>query len=376
MFNFKIRALTVALPFSPLEISHERSAFEKSLRVLNYVRKSSLELNVPIWSLRVTLKPIFLNEISRNPNILRDVDVLRDLSKFNYISIPIIIKLEDTTKSWSALKLVLEEFLKFDNLFISLNVTKYSSADVPLISSLYARTLQFLRNHNAYKAQARISLTLRGPLATPYFPSAASLFDEYSIMASLLYVKYLSNAIEEGSDLESAVLSACRYVEKVLSEVSESVGVKNAGIDISISPWIDESLLSLFKAYHNVDFPHAYTIRCINECLDRASRRINSVGFNEMMMPLAEDEWLKELVKKGILRLRDFIALSVLSVAGVDMIPLPLLDINGLSSIIYEILAFSLVKDKPFGVRLIATRLRSNDEINISPFGNIPIPLL
>jgi len=195
-------------------------------------------------------------------------------------------------------------------------------------------------------------------------------------MASLLYLRYISSLLRNGISLSSALLSASDYVDKILSDISQNSGIANAGIDLSLSPWMEESIYDVIKAYHDVDFPYMYTLYSINKELELASMKTRSIGFNEVMLPLAEDNWLKDLTSRGILRIRDFVSLSVICVAGVDMIPLPNFRQDELEAIISDILTLSLIKRRVVGVRLIKTKLNPGDTLSLPLFGDTPIPYL
>ncbi|MCD6096225.1 MAG: DUF711 family protein, partial [Thermoprotei archaeon] len=104
--------------------------------------------------------------------------------------------------------------------------------------------------------------------------------------------------------------------------------------------------------------------------------KTRSIGFNEVMLPLAEDNWLKDLASKSILRVRDFVSLSVICVAGVDMIPMPNIKQRKLEAIISDILTLSIIKEKVVGVRLIKTKLNPGDILSLPLFGDIPVPHL
>jgi len=377
MIPFKIRALTVALDVSPLDIMN-LNVLERYARLLRTIQKSCKDTAIPVWSFRIALQPIALRFLKKGDLILKMIKSVYSLcerSGFNYISIPLITSTDDL-KSTDVLPDILDRLIGYDNVFLSFNIKEYDADDIPLISSFYASLLNYLCERNALMAQARISLVLKGPLMTPYFPSASSLSDEVSIMASLLYLKHISDLLRKGISLFSAALSVSNNVNEILSNISQNLGIANAGVDLSLSPWMDESIYDVINAYHGVDFPYMYTLYDINRELELASMKTRSIGFNEVMLPLAEDNWLKDLASKSILRVRDFVSLSVICVAGVDMIPMPNIKQRKLEAIISDILTLSIIKEKVVGVRLIKTKLNPGDILSLPLFGDIPVPYL
>ena len=377
MISFKIRALTIALDISPLDIIR-LDVLESYVKLLRTIRRLCKRIDIPIWSFRIALQPISLRSLGKGNlalKMMKSVHSLCERSGFNYISVPFVIPTEDLKLTTTLLN-VLDHLIRYSNVFLSFNIKEYDIVDVPLISNFYVSLLNYLCEKNALMTQARISLVLKGPLMTPYFPSASSLNDESSVMASLLYLRYISSLLRNGISLSSALLSASDYVDKILSDISQNSGIANAGIDLSLSPWMEESIYDVIKAYHDVDFPYMYTLYSINKELELASMKTRSIGFNEVMLPLAEDNWLKDLTSRGILRIRDFVSLSVICVAGVDMIPLPNFRQDELEAIISDILTLSLIKRRVVGVRLIKTKLNPGDTLSLPLFGDTPIPYL
>ena len=96
---------------------------------------------------------------------------------------------------------------------------------------------------------------------------------------------------------------------------------------------------------------------------------LESLGFNEVMLAVGEDNLLKKRVKEKKLRLGLLEGLSVVCVAGLDMVNV-IKDRDTLIRIFSDMNKISKIKKKPIGTRLIPT---TSNSIKISKFGEIPI---
>jgi len=104
---------------------------------------------------------------------------------------------------------------------------------------------------------------------------------------------------------------------------------------------------------------------------------VKAVGFNEVMLPLAEDNCLKKRAKEGKLRLYDLISYIPICAVGLDMVPIPA-DISDeeLLRILKDVEVMSSIKGRTVGVRVILASSKPGDEIELRRFGKVPIPCI
>lgn len=195
---------------------------------------------------------------------------------------------------------------------------------------------------------------------SPYFP--ASITTKRGISLSLLY----PNDIKTLSDVEEALKKG----EQLGNYISSALGLEFLGVDGSLSPWGEESVAKaverLFGTKLGTPGSH-YAIWQLNKAIKSAE--VKKVGFNEVMLPLAEDEELKRLVRAGALTLRDFVSYTAVCVPGLDMAPIRVKDWNSLKRLLYDLVAIAEAKGRPIGVRIFPV---DEEEYGVAGFGNTP----
>ncbi len=281
---------------------------------------------------------------------------------YDCISIPLSVD-EDFVE-------VADELRKHSNLYISFNVRKLTLETIPSLARRYHEALVYLRDCEDYFTQTRICLTIRGPLSTPYFPSASYLGSKPYYSVALLYADYL---YENRLNIPEAILAAYNGVVGSLLKELEDSGLEFRGVDLSISPWMEESAAKLVLEDNGISLLKIFEV---NNVLRSIAEKVKACGFNELMLPLAEDNVLKALVEEGKIKARDFIYYSSVCVAGVDMVPLPKADDGKLLRYIKWTLMAALVKNRVYGIRLIYTNSRSGEKIELGKFLETPVTCL
>jgi len=340
--EFKIRAITLALP----ELN------ERSLEVARRLREIKVEAEV--WSYRIALA---FSKYSQR--LFKEVSTFAEEAGFDYFSIPLSIE--------ENLREVCEELSSYENLFASFNIPKLELRQIPQLAEKYYQALNFLRKQGDYLTQCRIALVSGGPIETPYFPAAACISRKPVLMGALLYAKYLCSQ----GDIVEKIKSAGKVCLKVLEKISYELGIDVSGVDLSISPWMEESVVPLVAS--SGGSISLYKILSLNKVIEEVSAEIKSCGFNELMLPLAEDNELKRLVAEDTLKARDFIRFCVACVAGVDMVLLPGASKEEIVEYIKECLAAAVIKRKPIGFRLIYTDAEPGDFIELGKFSTTPV---
>ncbi|AAL63984.1 DUF711 family protein [Pyrobaculum aerophilum] len=229
----------------------------------------------------------------------------------------------------------------------------------------YVKFLKILYTRGEVHLSRYVSLVLGGAVYnSPYFP--ASITTKKGISISLLYPNDLNNI----DDVERALKKG----EEIGRHIASIIGVEFLGVDGSLSPWGEESVAKAVERLFGVRLGEPgshYAIRKLNNAIEEA--RVKKVGFNEVMLPLAEDEELKRLVKNGALNLDKFISYTSVCIPGLDMAPIRIKDWELLKRALYDLAAIAETKGRPIGVRIFPV---DAEEYYIEGFGPTPALLL
>ncbi|MEM2158461.1 MAG: DUF711 family protein, partial [Sulfolobales archaeon] len=185
-----------------------------------------------------------------------------------------------------------------------------------------------------------------------------------------LFKDYLSGRKDTLIDFVSSVGRSAR-------RLSEEAGLKLLGIDYSISPWESESVVELVESLSGVKFAYpgsGWAVKELNRLINCVTEEvgIRALGFNEVMLPVAEDDLLKERVAEGSVTLRDLTYLSTYCLVGVDMVVLKE-DLNMIKGIISDVFTASLIKNRTIGVRLIPVGIPEGSYVSLKRFGRVPV---
>ena len=201
-------------------------------------------------------------------------------------------------------------------------------------------------------------------LLTPYFPvgSANTVTDSFAI--SLLYVN---------DYLEGKVSKSFAEANQLGVKFSKLLNLRYLGIDISLSPWMNESVAEIIEKKSSKLFSpgNTYTVLELNkEIFNEAwKQKITPIGFSETMLPVAEDSLLMKRVEEGSLKLPHLQQLTFACVAGLDMVTIAR-DKDLYSKILLDSMAIQFNKRRPYGIRIIPST--GSDYIFINGYGKIP----
>ena len=202
-------------------------------------------------------------------------------------------------------------------------------------------------------------------LVTPYFPvgSANTILDSLAI--SLLYAN---------DYLEGKVSKSLYEANQLGTKFSKLLNLKYIGIDISLSPWMNESVAEIIEKKSGKIFSpgNIYTVLELNkEIFNEAwKQKINPIGFSETMLPVAEDSLLIKRVEEGNLRLPHLQQLTFVCVAGLDMVAITR-DKDLYFKILLDSIAIQFNKRRPYGIRIIPST--GSDYIFVNGYGKIPV---
>ncbi|MET1101098.1 MAG: DUF711 family protein [Pyrodictiaceae archaeon] len=233
------------------------------------------------------------------------------------------------------------------------------------------KVIQALREANMSEDNyTRVAIEIGDWIHTPYFPATSPIPGTTGFAVALRYARDFIGLLEgRGEFLEEEL----RTLHEKLLNVSKCSGIEFLGIDFSLSPWMEESVALLIEKLSKSPFGAIGTISSIHR-LNKLIRELivrlgaKSIGFNEVMLPVAEDNLLDKRVSEGVVRLADLVYYSVFCVAGVDMVAVnkssidPRLLANDLW-VVYE------TKGRPIGVRMIFTDKRPGESVLLRRFG-------
>ena len=219
--------------------------------------------------------------------------------------------------------------------------------------------------------------TLGERIETPYFPLAATPRNGV-VTAGLLYPKYLLNAYRTRgyTGLVEAIREAGRLAVNAVRITAGETGLAPGGVDLSPSPWMEESTLALVEFIAGVRMPEpglAHGIALVNKAVSEAAGELPATGFNEVQLPVAEDLKLKARVSELETTARDLARYSGVCLAGLDLVVVPA-NRDWVAGLILEVAGYSLTKGKPLGVRIIPVEgVEPGDKVYLEKFGETPV---
>jgi len=259
-----------------------------------------------------------------------------------------------------------------DSVFVGVEVRQPQ----PEVATRLAGLLYQIFETQGSEALTRLALGLGGLVETPYFPSTVSKREGISL--SLLYVNDLRVAARSNSwrGVEKEIRGVLAQAVEGGMRVAESSELKFLGVDPSLSPWMDESVAKLIEDLTDSEFGSPGTFHAVarlNSMISEAAGP-ETMGFAEVMLPVAEDDRLKELTAEGDLRLRDLVGLSMVCVAGLDMVAIPAsISVKGLASVLADTFTAAQIKGRSMGVRVLIVDGRPGDWVRLGRFGEVPV---
>ncbi len=213
---------------------------------------------------------------------------------------------------------------------------------------------------------------------TPYFPASVNTRGKIGVGGALLYPNEIDDVLWKNSlnNLSNIV----KEIEEYLVKVSDAINADYYGIDLSISPWMEESVAKIIEKMCGEKLPNPgsmYAIFTLNNIINMLARKSNIkiTGFNEVMLPLGEDDVLKERGLEGKIKLNHLISYSSICVAGLDMAAVSIneVDLRKLVNILQDVYAISMLRGKNIGVRIILSSANVGDKVFFERFGWIPV---
>lgn len=225
----------------------------------------------------------------------------------------------------------------------------------------YVKFLKIIYSKGEVHLSRYVSLLLGGAVYdSPYFP--ASITTRRGVSISLLYPNDLTSIDD--------VKTVLKRGETIGEAVARAMGVEFLGVDGSLSPWGEESVAKAVERLFGIRLgePGSHNaIWKLNKAIEGAP--IRKTGFNEVMLPLAEDEELKTLVRAGFLDISKFVSYTSVCIPGLDMAPIRVGDWTALKRLLYDLAAVAEAKRRPIGVRIFPV---DQEEYDVEGFGPTP----
>ncbi|WP_245526467.1 DUF711 family protein [Desulfurococcus mucosus] len=201
---------------------------------------------------------------------------------------------------------------------------------------------------------------------TPYFPDSSSRGSR-SIGLAFLYPNALDAESIDG--LSESMHRVFKVFNNIAELLEKSLGYP-VYIDYSLSPWMERSVAGLLGSlgFSPLEPGFNYALHVVNKLIGMHGDRLRAVGFNEVMLPYAEDSVLVEYGGRGLLRARDFLRYASTCVAGVDMIIVPS-SVEGLARLTLDAYSLSRVKSRPLSLRAIPVDGEPGGRVRLGRFG-------
>ena len=225
------------------------------------------------------------------------------------------------------------------------------------VADFYINMLKLIASEDPLIAR-KVAILLGDLIETPYYPASVNVKGGIGLSIAILYASDLLR----GSDLQRRMREIVGRANAIGEELSELAGVEYRGIDASLSPWGQDSVVKVIEKVGGLRFGELgtmATIGLINRLINELP--FNKTGFNEVMLPLGEDDELKSRVNEGLVDLFKLISYTQVCVAGIDMVPVPVNELELIRNLLLDLTEVVRVKGRSLGVRLIPARGTSID---------------
>ncbi len=355
-----IRAITLMVGEIYGKDIHEAESIVENVVSKFIVLLDELKKKFKVWTIRLSLPYV-------NPNIK---DVEKYASVFENIaekySIDFVSSLHfrsNDSRIWS----IPGALLNNEKTFGSIVLKGYDDL-LPI-----AKIFENLNEDNGYKLVA-----IWGETLTPYFPASRAPIGSNGITYTPFIVEeYL--AFKDVEHAEEKIATKLFQVNSQIENLAEKYSLKFFGVDVSPSPWMDISVAKVIERLGGVRFGEygtLYGVWLLSKSISNITLKLQSktTGFNEIMLPVAEDNVLKERAIEGTYSVKDLVQYSFACVYGLDMVPIAKpVGYRKIMRILYDLKVASEVKKKPVGFRIIPVNAEPGSIIDLGFFGHTPV---
>ncbi|MEM4788971.1 MAG: DUF711 family protein [Ignisphaera sp.] len=347
------RALAIHIPHDYYAIEY----LDKIVNILDRIKKCLKTCSVEPWTFRLIFPSI------TNSNYKGVEKYLDELFSVIDRDILVSMSIEEMTFDINQLINIMHNHKKF---YTAIRCSNDECID-KVVTAIYDNSSKNI-DINVY---TRIALVFGSWIETPYFPATCNVSNTLGLSAALRYVDLVDRALIGGSPYE--LYNFIQYIQDKMECISKYSSIPFLGIDLSLSPWREESIASLLEKLIGNKIGSPGTINAIyslNKLIDGIIKklRIRSIGFNEVMLPVAEDDILNKRVEEGFIRLRDLINYSIVCVAGLDMVAIPKLLVDIRRTAI-DMLTVHKIKKRSVAMRIIPVDQEPGTSIKLENFG-------
>ena len=225
-------------------------------------------------------------------------------------------------------------------------------------ANFYVNLLKVMSSEEPLAAR-KVAVLLGDLIETPYYPASVNVKGGTGLSIAILYA---SDLLSGSGDLQRRIKNLVGKANAIGEELSELAGVEYRGIDASLSPWGQDSVVKVIEKAGGLRFGELGTlavIGLINRLISELP--LSKTGFNEIMLPLGEDDELKARFNDGLVDLFKLISYTQVCVAGIDMVPVPISELGLIKNLILDLSEVVRVKGRSLGIRLIPARETSID---------------
>ncbi len=319
----------------------------------------SLKSENKVWTIRLAL-PYVSMEVRNLEKYAEVYEELAEKYSINFVS-TLHFKSHDN-RIWNIPQILKNNEKTFGSIVLE------SMEDVPYVS----KVIEELDENSGYKLSA-----IWGEVVTPYFPAARAPIGVDGVSYTPFVVEeYLNRSFKEA---ESALLKTVKTTSEAIKVATEHLGLKFLGVDLSPSPWMDVSVAKVIEKIGGIRFGEYGTLHSIwmlNRSIANVSSKLNDriIGFNEVMLAVAEDNVLKERAVERTYTIKDLVHYTFACVYGLDMVPVSKpLSYRKIAKILYDLKTASTIKGKPVGFRIIPVTAEPGSIIELGFFGNAPV---
>ncbi len=349
-----IRAFALHIPVTEPK---PNKIIEMSIRLLDGATRCCKAVGCSPWTWRIVFPPL--------PDDIEYQDVKRIAMEIysSFSNIDVLMAIPFKIDSPHIDKIV---NLIYENSYIySSTVCNNETCVQKIASSIYSKFKDI-----GIDVYTNFAVAFGSWVESPYFPATANTSNNVGFSCSLRYVDLVKKSLVDGNenDVSKFIIS----IDSLLKSISSCMMVPYLGIDASLSPWLNESVAEIVEILIGDrlgslgSFNAIYILnRYIRELIDKL--KIKSIGYNEVMLSVAEDLLLNEYVSDGRIRLKDLMSFSLFCVPGVDMIAMPhQVDYR---RFLLDMLTIYRVKKISTALRVIPTELESGTKIILRRFG-------
>ena len=216
----------------------------------------------------------------------------------------------------------------------------------------------------------RFAAAANCPPHVPFFPVSYYTEDDrnegapefgLALEAADLAVQAFSNAgthEEARENLLALLIERGDLLAQVCGQLAASHGYNFTGLDISMAPFpeTEKSIGRALELISGGPMGGPGTLAAatfFTGILKEARRKLPTVGYSGLMLPVLEDQTLADRVAEGLVNLDTMLLLSAVCGLGIDTIPLPGdISVRQLEKIILDMASLAIRLDKPLSARL------------------------